>query len=50
MDEVILTLDYSNKEQSNKVLETYEQVKNDLNEEMERWEVATESLSQMADN
>lgn len=44
MDEQILTLDYSDKEASAKVIAEYDQVKKSLNDEMEIWENATEEL------
>lgn len=44
MDEQMLTLDYSDKEASAKVIAEYDQVKKSLNDEMEIWENATEEL------
>ncbi|MCH2230977.1 MAG: ABC-F family ATP-binding cassette domain-containing protein [Crocinitomicaceae bacterium] len=46
MDELMATLDYTTPE-STKALEDYEKLKNDLDEQMNLWEEATEGLLEM---
>lgn len=49
LDEKIAVLDYSDKENSGKVLNLYEEKKKQLDNEMEKWENATEELLEIAD-
>ncbi|HIP31491.1 MAG TPA: ABC transporter ATP-binding protein [Crocinitomicaceae bacterium] len=44
MDIVMTTLDYSNEAKASKVLKEYEDLKNNLDEQMNLWEEATEGL------
>ena len=49
LDEKIAVLDYSDEENSGKVLNLYEEKKKQLDNEMEKWENATEELLEIAD-
>ena len=47
MDQVMLEIDYSNEAKASKVLNEYEALKNELEEQMELWEEGTEQLMQI---
>jgi hypothetical protein len=49
MDEEIALLDYSNEEESNKLLADYSRVKAELDQLMIDWEKATEDLMELED-
>ncbi|MEN9440156.1 MAG: hypothetical protein RLZ33_232, partial [Bacteroidota bacterium] len=49
MDEEIALLDYTNEEQSNKLLAEYSKVKAELDQLMMDWEKATEELMELED-
>ena len=49
MDEEIALLDYSNEEESNKLLADYSKVKAELDQLMIDWEKATEDLMELED-
>ena len=44
LDSQILNIDYTNKNESAKILQEYDRVKTQLNREMVIWEQATEEL------
>ncbi len=48
MDQVMLEIDYSNEAKASKVLNEYEALKNELEEQMELWEEGTEQLMQLS--
>ena len=49
LDDKIAVLDYSDEENSGKVLNLYEDKKKQLDSEMEKWENATEELLEISD-
>ena len=47
MDSVMATLDYSNEAKASRSLKEYEELKNNLDEQMKLWEEATEELDKV---